>query len=206
MASWPEIARSGTVNATPHAEPAAAPTSAKPQYDKKPEDATHVKGARADEKVARCLKAPKVVSFADLAEEHVNHPPYTNKKRVFARIGEVPTVTQIGVADFGSGTGFPLHKHRDMFEIFYVLGGEGEFTVTDENEGSADFGQERKVKATKGTFLHLPPGVAHSGRATSAGWGGAVNFQLGVHLAPTFLVGRSSACGWIRALVFIKSP
>jgi quercetin dioxygenase-like cupin family protein len=49
----------------------------------------------------------------------------------------------------GFATG--LHVHRVQEETFYVLEGECEWWVGD-----------RRVTATPGTFLFLPPGVAHN--------------------------------------------
>lgn len=49
----------------------------------------------------------------------------------------------------GFATG--LHVHRVQEETFYVLDGECEWWVGD-----------RRVRATRGTFLFLPPGVPHN--------------------------------------------
>lgn len=49
----------------------------------------------------------------------------------------------------GFATG--LHVHRVQEETFYVLDGECEWWVGD-----------RRVRATPGTFLFLPPGVPHN--------------------------------------------
>lgn len=49
----------------------------------------------------------------------------------------------------GFATG--LHVHRVQEETFYVLDGECEWWVDD-----------RRVRATPGTFLFLPPGVPHN--------------------------------------------
>src|SRR5437870_10207290 len=49
----------------------------------------------------------------------------------------------------GFATG--LHVHRVQEETFYVLEGECEWSVGD-----------RVVRATPGTYLFVPPGVAHN--------------------------------------------
>jgi quercetin dioxygenase-like cupin family protein len=54
----------------------------------------------------------------------------------------------------GFATG--LHVHRVQEETFYVLDGECEWWVGD-----------TRVRATPGTFLFLPPGVAHNITNTS---------------------------------------
>ena len=49
------------------------------------------------------------------------------------------------------GSDTRLHIHRKMEELFYVLEGELEFRV-----------DERKSRAGPGTFIFVPPGVAHA--------------------------------------------
>lgn len=91
-----------------------------------------------DFKELPCLTETKVSEFEKLEKQIVNHEPYTNHKRVYAQKFEIPDVTQIGVATFNPGTDFPLHHHSDMFELFYVLSGRGEFTLSERNPKYVD--------------------------------------------------------------------
>jgi len=56
------------------------------------------------------------------------------------------------------GTSVPEHFHTQEDEIFYVLEGEMEFTVSKE-----------KILAAPGTTVFLPKGVPHSFKVTSKG-------------------------------------
>jgi quercetin dioxygenase-like cupin family protein len=54
------------------------------------------------------------------------------------------------------GSGPPPHRHTLEAEAFYVLEGEIEFTV-----------EQTPTIAKTGSFVHLPPGVAHAFRNAS---------------------------------------
>lgn len=54
------------------------------------------------------------------------------------------------------GSGPPPHRHAREAEAFYVLEGEIEFTV-----------EQTPTIAKAGSFVHLPPGVAHAFRNAS---------------------------------------
>jgi quercetin dioxygenase-like cupin family protein len=51
-------------------------------------------------------------------------------KKVFAKKGFIPTVTQIAQVEFKPGDIAPEHKHKDMYEIFYVVSGQGIVKMT----------------------------------------------------------------------------
>jgi len=70
-------------------------------------------------------------------------------------------VDEVGIAEIRKEPGGPpqpAHLHRKHVESFYVL--EGELTVT------AD---DRDVRAEAGSWVQLPPGVAHSVQVTGDG-------------------------------------
>ena len=55
------------------------------------------------------------------------------------------------------GESVPLHKHRDDMESFYVL--DGEITLY--------FGDQPGMRASAGSFAHLPGGTVHGFRVES---------------------------------------
>ena len=55
------------------------------------------------------------------------------------------------------GESVPLHRHRDDMESFYVL--EGEITLF--------IGEQPGVRASAGSFAHLPGGAVHGFRVES---------------------------------------
>ncbi len=56
------------------------------------------------------------------------------------------------------GAGTPLHLHREDDESFYVLEGEVAFAL----------GADPLIRATAGSFIHIPGGVVHAFRVESA--------------------------------------
>jgi mannose-6-phosphate isomerase-like protein (cupin superfamily) len=74
-----------------------------------------------------------------------------------ARTVDTPRFT-FGIIEIASGRELEAHGHRDEDDAFYIL--EGEMTFV--------FG-ERRVSASPGTFVLVPPGVEHGFRNDGAG-------------------------------------
>jgi len=70
---------------------------------------------------------------------------------------ELPELEVIDLR-FGPGFSVPPHTHDDHADCFYVLEGEGEFTVGDD-----------VVRGGAGTWVTAPVGALHSFRNTAAG-------------------------------------
>jgi oxalate decarboxylase/phosphoglucose isomerase-like protein (cupin superfamily) len=62
-----------------------------------------------------------------------------------------------GVVMLEPGKGHERHTHPDSEEILYILGGEGEQTIADEEQ-----------TVTAGEMVHIPSGVEHS--TINTGW------------------------------------
>jgi len=62
-----------------------------------------------------------------------------------------------GVVQLNPGKGHERHNHPDSEEILYVVSGEGEQTVADD-----------EVEVAAGDVVHIPEGVTHS--TVNAGW------------------------------------
>jgi len=73
-----------------------------------------------------------------------------------ARTADTPRFT-FGIIDIAPGRHLETHVHADEDDAFYIL--EGEMTFT--------FGDER-VPAPPGTFVLVPPGIAHGFRNKQA--------------------------------------
>ncbi len=91
----------------------------------------------------------KIVSLSELPEEGVSHNPEI-KKKVMLKSGEVPNLTNFSQARFQSGQSAGIHVHKDMYEIFFIEGGEGIIRVGD---------KEYQVK--KGFCVMVEPGEVH---------------------------------------------
>lgn len=70
----------------------------------------------------------KIVSLKKIAEEPVTHNPDI-KKKVMIRKGEVPKLTNFSRSVFAPGQVAPLHRHENMYEVFFVEGGTAGFLV-----------------------------------------------------------------------------
>jgi quercetin dioxygenase-like cupin family protein len=55
------------------------------------------------------------------------------------------------------GAGTPLHRHREDDEAFYVLDGEMTFYL----------GNDEPIRASAGSFVHIPGGMVHAFRVDS---------------------------------------
>ena len=73
-----------------------------------------------------------------------------------ARTADTPRFT-FGIIEIAAGRELESHVHTDEDDAFYIL--EGEMTFT--------FGDER-VPAPPGTFVLVPPGIAHGFRNEQA--------------------------------------
>lgn len=119
--------------------------------------------AQGQVKASSCTHQARVVKLADLETSTVNHPPYTTRKKVLVKTGEIPPVMQLGCAFFKPDSYFPEHDHVSMFELFFVLNGTGVFRVTTLEMGSTE-AKTIEIQASPFSLLHLPPGVQHSGK------------------------------------------
>jgi mannose-6-phosphate isomerase-like protein (cupin superfamily) len=55
------------------------------------------------------------------------------------------------------GSGTPLHRHQEADEAFYVLAGEMTFYL----------GNDEPIRASAGSFVHIPGGTVHAFRVDS---------------------------------------
>ena len=82
---------------------------------------------------------------------HSHNPDGTLTKRVMIPNGRVPHLTGFSGTHLLPGHAVPLHRHKTMHEVFYVLDGAGAFNIG---------GQRHPVRS--GSFVHLAPGEEHS--------------------------------------------
>lgn len=72
-------------------------------------------------------------------------------KKVFLRNADTPTnLTQVAYGTFRTSDYCELHRHATMEEVFYFLGGQGVYTVGDQ-----------QIPLHNGVFVRIPAGVAH---------------------------------------------
>jgi mannose-6-phosphate isomerase-like protein (cupin superfamily) len=90
-----------------------------------------------------------------LGEKQVT--PKTRKLWVMGNLIDVKLTAEDTAGNFSvaeitqpPGASVPLHAHVEMDEYFHVIEGETEFTIAG-----------KPVKATAGTFIHVPKGVSH---------------------------------------------
>jgi quercetin dioxygenase-like cupin family protein len=91
----------------------------------------------------------KAISLADLPVEGVSHDPDI-AKQVMLRRGDVPHLTNFSRASLLPGQVARAHRHRDMFEVFFVESGAGTITID---------GAERGLEA--GVCIAIEPGEEH---------------------------------------------
>ena len=81
-----------------------------------------------------------------------NHNPSGKlTKRIMIAPGQVPHLTGFSGTLLSPGQTVPAHRHPTMHEVFYVVSGEGVFTIA---------GRRHAVRT--GSFIHLAPGEEHS--------------------------------------------
>ncbi len=83
----------------------------------------------------------------------MNHPGLT--KDVIVENGMLPPLTQISVALYHEGQEVELHQHKTMWALYFILSGEGIYTIGDET-----------VTLKEGSFLAIPPTMMHKHRCT----------------------------------------
>lgn len=88
-------------------------------------------------------------SLQSAPDEPVSHNP-SARKRVLARNGEIPGITQIARARIPAGETAPAHAHIDMWEVFLCESGHGIFLI----DGTAH-------PVTTGDCLVIQPGESH---------------------------------------------
>lgn len=74
---------------------------------------------------AAALTTFRMPHLRDLAWSGVAHEDNSVRKQVFLRNGEIPHVTQLARAIFPPGGYTETHVHEDMFEVFFVIDGNG---------------------------------------------------------------------------------
>jgi quercetin dioxygenase-like cupin family protein len=94
-----------------------------------------------------------LISKADCPVEPSAHAP---PKRVIARGGVLPHVTQIAEALFDEPFVVAPHEHPTMYEVFYVLEGTATYTVG-----------AQVHEAGPGDLVIVPPATRHSIRVTT---------------------------------------
>ncbi len=72
-------------------------------------------------------------------------------KQVLLKNGEVPHLTQCAIATISLGQVVEKHSHKDMYEIFFVLKGDGKLIVNAEEH-----------RVTKGDSFTIEPNEPHS--------------------------------------------
>ena len=79
---------------------------------------------------------------------------------IFVKLSSAETGGLATVIEDNLKPGFKLgrHLHRKHTEIFYILGGEVEFTIGD-----------KSYTATAGAVIYLPPGTPHAVKSTKGG-------------------------------------
>ena len=87
--------------------------------------------------------------LSDLPIESVSHNPEI-KKKVFVKKSEVLNITQIAEITFLPGQIADRHKHMDMYEIFMVQSGKGEFLI-----------DEKITIGEAGSCVVVSPGEMH---------------------------------------------
>jgi mannose-6-phosphate isomerase-like protein (cupin superfamily) len=75
------------------------------------------------------------------------------EKRILARGGALPDVTQVAVAVMPSESVVEPHAHRTMYEIFFVLEGDAVYVI-----------DGKEYAASPGDLVVAPPGAIHSVR------------------------------------------
>jgi len=70
------------------------------------------------------------MDVGSLDERKVNHPPFLATKKVFLDARNISNdLLQVAVAKFPPGSSFETHKHADMVEVFFGIGGTGVLAV-----------------------------------------------------------------------------
>jgi mannose-6-phosphate isomerase-like protein (cupin superfamily) len=92
----------------------------------------------------------RLVDINGLAFEPLSHDAHSLKQVIF-RNDEIPHLTQLAQARIQPGTCITPHAHRDMHEVFIVLGGHGRLHCS---------GEAHEVGA--GSCIELAPGEAHA--------------------------------------------
>ena len=85
-----------------------------------------------------------------LIEVGVTHNPEIKKKVIIPK-GKIDSLKTFSLATFKPGQSSDTHKHKDMFEIFYVLSGRIAFIV-----------ENKKTIVSKDNCILIEPGELHS--------------------------------------------
>lgn len=86
----------------------------------------------------------------ELKDEGVSHDPGI-LKRVFIRNHVLPNITNISQAILKPNQIVSAHVHQDMYEVFYIIDGEGLMIING-----------KKIALNKGCFIAVEPGEEHS--------------------------------------------
>lgn len=89
--------------------------------------------------------------------EPTRHGPDGPLKRVLLGSGVLPGITQIAVGTCSQGQRVELHRHPSMYEIYFILEGEGWYTV----------GEDTRL-ASAGDLIIVPPDVPHAVEVAAA--------------------------------------
>lgn len=92
----------------------------------------------------------RLVDLNSLVSEPLSHDTHSRKQVIFKN-GEIPHLTQLAQARIPPGARLTPHAHRDMHEVFVVLGGHGMLHC-----GGTTYEVE------PGTCIEIAPGEMHA--------------------------------------------
>ena len=92
----------------------------------------------------------KLIHLSSLEEVGVSHNPEI-KKRVILHKGYIPKLMAFSQATFLPGQSVETHKHKTMFEVFFIQEGKAIFTVS-----------EKEIILSEGDCITLEPNELHS--------------------------------------------
>ncbi|EAU55715.1 cupin domain-containing protein [Mariprofundus ferrooxydans] len=92
----------------------------------------------------------KLVQLAEIDAGPVNHTSGIMRKILLGE-GDLPASVRLSHALFKPGESVEMHKHDRLFEVFYVLSGQGQLIV-----------EERPVDIGAGSCFMVEPGEMHA--------------------------------------------
>ena len=91
----------------------------------------------------------KIISLKEVAEEGVSHNPEI-RKQTLLRKGALPHLLNFARSRLAPGQAASAHRHKDMFEVFFVEAGAGRLKID---------GHDQPLEA--GTCFVVEPGEEH---------------------------------------------
>lgn len=104
-----------------------------------------------------------VSNIQDIPVIPTSHPGI-QKQVILPSFAIAPNLAALSIANIEPGQSIASHHHPTMFELFYVLSGQGKVTLTPpSNNSNASASSNTKV-LSQGVFLQTAPGDFHSFR------------------------------------------